>query len=414
MISSERKAFVSSRAMPPASMSVAHLMFFGTFCLAIPLKLVLDLFQYLFDVPVIPATAAALFLAIASVPFIPRNVVFARSFLFTIVLLAILLVSFAFLAISSKSPFNVPLAFTHLAASAGQIFVFAIAGIGLLVREEASYRALKWAFWASSLIVISFQAVLGDVWMQLNESGAYLRVSDLYAIAALLLIARSGTIAVTTIVVVVASLSILFLGSRSTLLFFLTAVAGWLAIEALRHFLAKRHAPIVKVLAVNAAVAAVGATYLVVARYFPALTDLFRMTRIGYTVFDSADYGGLGTRTEFMRAGLERIGEKVLGGSLFERIKGVDEAGDHIHNMLFVWDDFGLIAFVAMVLATGAISVSALVYRSFNGRLVAAVLFCLMSMMFTRAYAFPYLFAFASLATTAMAARAGRRAVRVQ
>ena len=392
-------------------MSVAHLLFFGVFCLALPLKLLFDLLQYLFDVPIIPATAAGFVLALLSVPFVPRNVVRARSFLLTIVLLVILLLSFAFQAILAKGPLSVSLAFTHLAASAGQMFVFAIAGIGLFVREDASYRALKWAFWTTSAMVIYYQAVVGDVWLRLNESGAYLRISDLYAISALLLIARGNRVAMTVFMAAVAGFSILFLGSRATLLFFVTALAGWTSFEALRHLFLRKHATLIKVLGVNVAVAVVGSTYLIVDRYIWVLLDLFGRTRIGYTVFDSPDFAGLGTRAEYLRAGLERIREQVFGGSLFERIKGVDEAGDHIHNMLFVWDDFGFLAFAAMVLATGAIAISTILYRASNGRFVAAVLFCLMSMMFARAYAFPYLFAFAFSSAAVVAARPVRVAM---
>jgi len=277
-----------------------------------------------------------------------------------------------------------------IGTSVGLYVVYLVAGAGYVRDEILAHRFLKLLFVSSTIAIVVTQLLFSDVWLTLNESGAYLRIADLYCLMTLLIISRMQGTAIRAATVLVAAPALLFLGSRSSLLFFgvaLAAVAGW---KIIRLKFNKRLTLTMIGLAVMA---------LVAVAVDPSLLDLlwrtFSETRIGQTL-ETEGNGGLDTRGDYFRAGLERIVDNPLFGNWQYRLFLSDTGGDYIHNVLFLWDDYGFFVFFLMVLLLFFILIKIGRRGELNHHL-ASLLFCIFSMVFARAYAFPYFFFFVGI-----------------
>ena len=119
--------------------------------------------------------------------------------------------------------------------------------------------------------------------------------------------------------------------------------------------------------------------------------ESFSDTRIGYTVESSSS--GDDARTIFLNLGLERISVNPFTGNLYTRLKEEEGGGNYIHNILFLLDDYGLFVFLPIIFL-----IFWTLIKSFKEKeyffLLMPLIFCLLSMVFSRAYAFPYFFFF--------------------
>lgn len=355
--------------------------------LLLPLKLISDILAYLYNIPVPSATIIALPIMFLAFIFFPirfndlnKNIKLMLGCFFSFFIISICL-NFIFYHTSN---FNL-VVFNLLFVSFFMYLLSFYSGLYYLrfKREVDRFLFLTLCIVTGSILYAQF--FLKDVWSQLNEYGAYLRIADIYAIILLLIMPTMKSNFIKLGLLILGSLTLLYIGSRSSLVFFLAAFFVFY-IYGLIGFRIK----VRSMLLVVFMVVSLGFIFLGLAKTY-SFSNHFSETRIGYTVESSE--GGDDARKIFLKAGLERISVNPFTGNIYARLKEEESGGNYIHNILFILDDYGFFVFSSLVCLIFWLIIKIFKEKEFFF-LLMPVIFCLLSMLFSRAYAFPYFFFF--------------------
>ena len=361
------------------------------FFLAVPLKLLGDIAAYLFGLPVPSMTAIALPFVLISIILLPIKVSsqdrigFSLICFFFFSFFCILAVNIIFYHNSLLDAIILNAVFTSVL----MYLILFFSGIYYFRFEKIIFSTLFFIVVTVSILIIFTQLYLKDVWQQLNESGSYLRIADIYALISLMVISRLKSLILILSLIVMVSLTLLYIGSRSSLMFFLVSIIFY--IFYLIVFLKVSSQFITAIVFFLFSMAIFFVLSDSASAVWGLLQTQFSDTRIGYTV-ESSTGGGADTRANFFHIGLDRIYSNPFSGNIYERVNG-GIGGEYIHNILFLWDDFGIFVFGLIM----ALIIWLLVKTSSDKNtsyLLMPILFCLLSMLFARAYAFPYIFLF--------------------
>lgn len=277
--------------------------------------------------------------------------------------------------------------------SLGLYLVYLAAGMAYQEKSRVVAISIVGAFLVSTIAILVSEFYLTKVWAKLNESGSYLRIADLYVILAFLLISNSETRIAKILILIISIPVLLYLGSRSSLLFYIFAIILAFFFHLARVQLGKM--VIYALIAISAGVT----LWALDASYLPLIERATEDNRITQTLA-SEGYGGVDGRAHLFRAGLERIySQPFTGNWQFRLSKSSDNGGDYMHNALFMWDDFGIFIFGTLLILIFGISHKVLTV-SRHTKFAGMLCFILLSMAFTRAYAFPYLFFLAGIIMT--------------
>lgn len=355
--------------------------------LILPLKLISDILAYLYNIPVPSTTIIAfpiMLLALFLFPFrvngLNKNVKLVLVCFFSFFILS---VSFNFIAYHTSN-FNLVI-FNLFFTSFFMYFLSFYSGLYYL----RFYKIVNWCFCFTIIgvtgLILYTQFFLKDVWGQLNEYGAYLRVADVYAIILLLIMPVIKSNFLKFNLLIFSTLTLLYIGSRSSLVFFL---ASYFIFYIYNVFSLK-----IKIKSMFLVIMIIFSSIIIFEglNTTQKISDSFSDTRIGYTVESSS--GGDDARTIFLNSGLKRIFLNPFTGNIYTRLKEEESGGNYIHNILFLLDDYGLFVFLPVIFLIFWTLMMAFKEKEYFF-LFMPLIFCLLSMVFSRAYAFPYFFFF--------------------
>ena len=364
-------------------------LYFAVFIVAFPVKLAADFLTYMFDLGVPSATFLAMPMAVFTCIVWPPKISKEDRLVWSVVIGFFFVFFLTIVWKVSFSPYGVELnkvIINSVSVSLGLYFVALIAGLGYGKIHAAKSKLLIGTFLLLSSSVFITQFFIRDVWLKLNEDGAYLRIADLYCIVTLLIFSSIKSRPVLFIMVIVAVPILLFIGSRSSLLFFALAVAVSFLWD-LPNIKIKNMATFFLF-----AICLISVLYALIPESFLFYSNIFSESRIGQTL-QSSGYAGVDERNNLFFDGIDRISSDPFFGSWIARLYGSNNGGDYMHNILYLWDDFGLLVFSLMVVLM-IVSIAKVFLSPDLKRFMPLVLFCLLSMIFARAYAFPYIFLF--------------------
>lgn len=355
--------------------------------LVFPLKLISDILAYLYNIPVPSATIIAFPVLLLALLFFPIRINQLNKYP-----KIILICFFSFFIISvclnfilyHTSKFNL-VVFNLFLSSFFMYFLLFYSGLYYLKFKKIVDQCFCFTLCVVTGVVLYTQFFLKDVWAQLNEYGAYLRIADVYSIILLLIIPVIKSNFLKFGLLILGALTLLYIGSRSSLVFFLAAVFIFYAYSLISLK--------IKTTSIFSLIVLVFSLIIVVGNLSEKYSfyESFSDTRIGYTVESSSS--GDDARTIFLNLGLERISVNPFTGNLYTRLKEEEGGGNYIHNILFLLDDYGLFVFLPILFL-----IFWTLIKSFKEKecffLLMPLIFCLLSMVFSRAYAFPYFFFF--------------------
>lgn len=255
-------------------------------------------------------------------------------------------------------------------------FFYFCSGFGF--RENLDYNWL-FSYWFLSIGIILPYQIFSDIWLTLNENGAYLRISDCLSVLTLFLMSHEKTSRTRfTFIFMMTMLTLFFLGSRSSLATFFVASVLYFTFNHLK-------ATLDKCLTMFFLLSLfVFAIHLNLLEYI--LDSDFRVV----TSIQSNTLGGGDIRLSYFLNGIDRISDSPINGNLYERIDQTPYPGDYIHNIFFIYDDFGLIPFIVTLYLI--FNITKYVFNKKNRRFLGVFAFCLLSMIIARAYSFPYVY----------------------
>ncbi|SEM10960.1 hypothetical protein [Acinetobacter sp. DSM 11652] len=352
--------------------------------LILPFKLVTDILAYLFNLSIPSGTILSFPILLLIFFFFPLKVskINKKPKLILIFFFSFFLLSIVFnFIIHHFSRLNLVI-FNLFLSSFCMFFLYFFSGIYYIKFNETLNSIFFFIILIITSVILYTQFFLKNVWEQLNEYGAYLRVADVYAFILLFIIPNLKYKILKFGLFFLGILSLLYIGSRSSLIFYLMSfflffICGLFGLK-------------IKVASVFSSLI----LFLSLIIFLTSLTknyifDYFADTRIGYTFTSSS--GGDGARDDFFNSGLERIYANPLTGNIYSRLHEDEGGGNYIHNFLFLLDDYGVFVFLPFIfLVVWTLKRGLSEKKHFY--LLLPLIFCLLSMSFSRAYAFPYFF----------------------
>lgn len=351
------------------------------FLFAIPLKLLADIYSYLYNANIPSAITIALPISLMAAIFYPPQIYKkSRSLIkITCLFLLLLIVSIITQIIFTKKSMGInSTTINSINTSLFLYIVYLVAGYGYACNENLSLAILKFSCLIGYTIIILTQIYIKDVWLTLNEYGAYLRIADLMCIISLICISKTKSVYIKITFSILSAISLLYIGSRSSLLFFLFSLGIGFILS------------IQRTNAMYIIFSIIGLIFIIFVskNFLGNIENLFYETRIGQTMLTEGG-GGVDERQRLLELGLERIEKNPLLGNWQNRLFNSNDGGDYIHNILFLWDDFGLTVFSLMAIIITLIYIHV---KDNKNIFISTYLFITLSMLFARAYTFPYIF----------------------
>lgn len=399
--------------------------------LVFPFKLLIDLLVYLYGFnfisPTILAIPLIVFYFFILVIYSYRNGSCVTISLTSLNKIGIILHSIFFISFFSSLILNViryhnfsfllnEIVINHLATSGILFLVYLYAGYFFLYFER---QFLYFSF----MLILVFSVILLvtelyyniNIWMELNESGAYLRIADVYAVTSLIILARFQVLKFLRIVLIILNvLVLLYFGSRSSFIFYLIALMlysiGIIVMDlsnliglilnrkdrgTLLYCRYKKY--LLLYLCILFGCIGVFLT-LVNSKLFGFSTNSIISNFSDFRIFQALGSPDAdSSRVIFLQNGISRILNNPFTGNIYDRLIHDSsyfdtKGGNYIHNILFLLDDYGVLTFLIFLLLIVWLFYCLKIFKI--KEFVLPVLFCLLSLFFTRAYGYPYIFFF--------------------
>lgn len=277
-------------------------------------------------------------------------------------------------------------------------------GFGVAVVSRNIGFALWVAFVVTSVHSFSSQDMFTSeqLWLR-SQAGfrtAYQYAGDAFAILSLLLLGLTKGAIPRVVLILVATVVLFIIPSRSSALLGIAAILSWSLL-----FAGKRTSFL---LAASVCLAAWYLGFFSLAN----LEDTFRETRFATLVSGEEDTSKSG-RDSVALTGYEIIGRYFFTGKLGFQVDRFGEAGMYVHNALDIWAQTGIVPFAAFVILWLSI-----VWRMINvalqgtqplERFFGVVVFAALSWMFTRHTHVSLLYFCLGIVSAHLAGKAGRR-----
>lgn len=356
--------------------------------LMLPFKLLGDISSYLFNIFVpsmtifaIPFFLIGIFLFPIKINLRKKIIVFLIGIFFASGIVSIVLNTIIYYI----STISYIIILNSIITSLLMYFIFFYMGLYYQDFEKIILKVISFTLLIVGICVIFTQIYVKDVWMQLNKSGSYLRISDTYVFMLLLVISRMKSLKTSLFFAVFSFFVVFFLGSRSSLLFYIISISMYIYYCS---FIIKKNIFMIFFLIISI----VSPFILQSIKWKDIVMDNFQDFRIISTL-EADGGGGIDTRKIFLENGLMRIIENPFTGNIYKRFYLDNTGGNYIHNILFLWDDFGILVFGVAILLILWLFIEVIRSKEYF-YFMLPILFCILSMLFARAYTFPYIFLF--------------------
>jgi len=370
--------------------------------LALPLKLLVDLVYY----TKYTGTINVSYLLLILLPAIflhslnnKSNII--HNLFYIIVFYSLIRALFSIIYYGDAIPITI--AITYLGTSIVLYCLYYLVGYSLRYVNDTLSRVNLLAIIASTgYIAISEIVLKKPVWQLLNESGAYLRIADTYAICALMcLYYYRKNITVYILILFASFYSIYCLGSRSTIIMFIVSIGLTELITTRRKLAASFIALLLLLISFVYADEIISFTDIQIEKHVSGTN------RIISTIVDSSDFGGVSSRKEYLQKGIERIYSAPIWGSFMGDVHEYSMPGKYIHNILYLWDEYGILTFGIVLILVGYVInlFTRADISDYPKSILPLFIFSLSSMLVARSFQFPYLFIVIGLLSTVTAVR---------